>query len=462
VEKLAIIVPYRNRYDQLEKFTEYITRYLDNRKFKYYIIVVEQDDAKEFNRGKLLNIGYTEAKKKACDYLVFHDVDMLPIDVDYSYVNRPTHLISEDLPFPEYFGGVTLFPIEDFEKINGFSNNYWGWGFEDDDIRYRCMLENVGLRTFSLQNKFVTSRGLKLNGENAYVSTRNLLKSNRDFSFFIEFYPHEVMYDTEKDFDKYSLLSIPGFDFSINYTSFNRFQVEFFNEDRKYYQVYSDVINLINSRVGIGVTYIRKDKKLLFYINGKKIGDTIHEGEIYPYHKERVIYLGCSKAKEHFLPTTYTTFAYYDCALTKEDFASINNNREISLLENFENYNNCGNLKTYFDFKYLKEYKAIDLSGNGNEGEIEKGEPINISKLTVNKHGIPYRKTGRVKKLPHINNGFYEGKWKHQSTRWNQIRFNNEVEKGYYNTKLDGLSNLQFKTHSKKQRGKVITLNVGI
>ena len=150
MERLAIIVPYRKRQEQLEKFTTYIQQYLQNRKYDYFLIVVEQDDDKPFNRGKLLNIGFQEAQRRRCDYVVFHDVDMLPIDVNYEYIDYPVHLATDSLPFEEYFGGITLFPTPDFERINGFSNNYWGWGFEDDDLMHRCIKNNLRLNTIGL------------------------------------------------------------------------------------------------------------------------------------------------------------------------------------------------------------------------------------------------------------------------------------------------------------------------
>ena len=82
--KLGIIVPYRDRQEHLEKFIKQIPSYLSNNDIEYELIVVEQSDKKPFNRGKLLNIGFLEAKKLDCNYVVFHDVDMIPIDVDYS------------------------------------------------------------------------------------------------------------------------------------------------------------------------------------------------------------------------------------------------------------------------------------------------------------------------------------------------------------------------------------------
>ena len=84
-KKLGIIVPYRDRYDHLIIFKKRIISFLKNKAIDYELIIVEQDNAKNFNRGKLLNIGFLYAKKLECDYVVFHDVDMIPNnDVDYS------------------------------------------------------------------------------------------------------------------------------------------------------------------------------------------------------------------------------------------------------------------------------------------------------------------------------------------------------------------------------------------
>jgi predicted glycosyltransferase involved in capsule biosynthesis len=47
------------------------------------------------------------------------------------------------LPYETYFGGVTLFDKESFKKINGFSNQYWGYGGEDDDLYLRCIAMGI-------------------------------------------------------------------------------------------------------------------------------------------------------------------------------------------------------------------------------------------------------------------------------------------------------------------------------
>lgn len=147
MEKLAVVVPYRNREEHLKEFIPHMEKVLKEEGVPFEIFIIEQADNKPFNRAKLLNVGFSEAKDY--DYFAFHDVDMLPVDSDYSYPDGPTHLSSEveqfnwGLPYDGYFGGVTLFDKESFSKINGYSNEYWGWGAEDDDVLHRCMLKDV-------------------------------------------------------------------------------------------------------------------------------------------------------------------------------------------------------------------------------------------------------------------------------------------------------------------------------
>ena len=160
MHKLGVIVPYRNRYEHLAEFKTSIVEYLESKNIDFEIIVVEQDDAKLFNRGMLLNIGFKYAKDMGCDYVVFHDVDMLPIDVDYSYSDVPLHLSTnfeleegekERTIFDEYFGGVTMFPVKMFEDIDGYSNKYWGWGYEDNDLLLRCNEKLIPLDKLKLK-----------------------------------------------------------------------------------------------------------------------------------------------------------------------------------------------------------------------------------------------------------------------------------------------------------------------
>lgn len=143
-QRACIIIPYRNRETHLLKFIPAIKHYLKAKEFKSYSIkVIEQADNKPFNRAKLLNIGAKYAVDE-CEYFIFHDVDMLPVTADYSYSSNPTHIATQcsqfnyKMPYPDYFGGVNIFDKNLFWKINGYSNEFWGWGGEDDELLLRC------------------------------------------------------------------------------------------------------------------------------------------------------------------------------------------------------------------------------------------------------------------------------------------------------------------------------------
>ena len=48
------------------------------------------------------------------------------------------------LKYQELFGGVVAFSKEHFLQVNGYSNMFWGWGGEDDDMWRR--IKNAGLK----------------------------------------------------------------------------------------------------------------------------------------------------------------------------------------------------------------------------------------------------------------------------------------------------------------------------
>jgi hypothetical protein len=147
VKKLSIVVPYRNRESHLKEFVPFMEKVLKKEEIDFHIFIIHQNDNRPFNRAKLLNVGFRESEEY--DYFAFHDIDMLPIDSDYSYVDCPTHLASRaeqfgwKLPYEKYFGGVTLFDKKSFIGINGYSNEYWGWGAEDDDVLFRCSIMGI-------------------------------------------------------------------------------------------------------------------------------------------------------------------------------------------------------------------------------------------------------------------------------------------------------------------------------
>ncbi|XP_016421155.1 beta-1,4-galactosyltransferase 1-like isoform X1 [Sinocyclocheilus rhinocerous] len=171
-QKVAIIIPFRHRDEHLKYWLYYLHPILQRQQLDYGIYVINQDGEDTFNRAKLLNIGYAEALKEYdYDCFVFSDVDLIPMDDRnfYKCYNQPRHLsVSMDkfgfrLPYAQYFGGVSSLSKEQYLKINGFPNNYWGWGGEDDDIFNR-----------------VSSKGMSISRPDGVIGRCRMIRHDRD------------------------------------------------------------------------------------------------------------------------------------------------------------------------------------------------------------------------------------------------------------------------------------------
>ena len=157
---VAVIVPFRvqvgqTREEELDEFLPYMKSYLQNEKnfnniTRFHIYVIKQygtygDDLKKFNRGLLLNIGFS-LTNDLYNTFIFHDVDLLPSDSlseYYSmYPKKPIHIAGCWQRYNgnrNYFGGIVSFDRKCFNIINGFPNDFWGWGGEDDALLNRCI-----------------------------------------------------------------------------------------------------------------------------------------------------------------------------------------------------------------------------------------------------------------------------------------------------------------------------------
>jgi hypothetical protein len=153
--KIAIIVPFRDlqpvqkRAEHLKQFIAYmgpfmkkaISQFSNNSTF--HIFIVEQSPEYKFNRGALLNLGFIEASKQGYNVFIFHDVDLLPGDSMAPYYIKnpkiPIHIARcwDRYKGQEYLGGIISISGKNFNELNGYPNNYWGWGGEDDELRRR-------------------------------------------------------------------------------------------------------------------------------------------------------------------------------------------------------------------------------------------------------------------------------------------------------------------------------------
>ncbi|CAF3572500.1 unnamed protein product [Adineta steineri] len=153
--KVALIVPYRERWEILGHFLFHTHTFLQRQQLDYRIFVCEQAYNNTFNKGIVMNGCFKEILKlepnTSC--FIMHDVDLLSIDDRNMYTcpKYPRHLsVAVDkfhfyLPYVELVGGVLAMRREHYLLVNGYSTNYWGWGGEDDDMYKRIINKQLTL-----------------------------------------------------------------------------------------------------------------------------------------------------------------------------------------------------------------------------------------------------------------------------------------------------------------------------
>jgi hypothetical protein len=88
-----------------------------------------------------------------------------------------------------------------------------------------------------------------------------------------------------------------------------------------------------------------------------------------------------------------------------------------------------------------------------------------IVNLDIEEHKIvkiPHRRDCTFYLQDHEENGFLNNRWKTDATRWNQLRFHNEVSKNDELLENDGLSDLQYIAHGIEVVDNITHINVGI
>jgi hypothetical protein len=179
--RLGIIIPYRDREAHLTKMLPHtVSFFRRNTDIEPLFVLAEQDDDLPFNKGAILNHAYA-ACAGMIDYVCFNDVDYLPMWADYSEPSLPSRIVwygldkrpvghgTDRAVCAQRYGlaAVAVMRKWHFEACNGYSNTYWGWGYEDTDLAKR--LESVGIPLGYKDGTFIAldhdSNGYDANGE---------------------------------------------------------------------------------------------------------------------------------------------------------------------------------------------------------------------------------------------------------------------------------------------------------
>ena len=154
----ANFFPEQKRKAQLIKILSHINNLVKDNTIKYKnikLVIAEQVLPKKyFNRGQLANLAVKWVSDNLGNpkYVIIHDVDMLPDKTLFEQylIEKNMSLIPYDAATVAVYpfklpigGGIIKLNYKDYQIINGFPNNFWGWGGEDNAIQQRC--ERMGI-----------------------------------------------------------------------------------------------------------------------------------------------------------------------------------------------------------------------------------------------------------------------------------------------------------------------------
>lgn len=452
--KLGVCVPYRNREAHLKEFVPKVGEYLEKRGIDYCMYFGHQKDDKLFNRGAMKNIAAKVAFEDGCDYIVWHDIDMIPVEgggADYSYpAEYPVHIATNisqmdyKLKYFEYFGGAVVFTKEQVERTNGYSNEYWDWGSEDDDLFWRCYLE--GLADVRVVGYGVNQDYLHFTGQDSYAKIpvegtrlRNFMGMSHSVQITCRAFqqPEKVlMYlvgDPRRKYVEFPIFCVPGYDYGFNFNNSKAISLQYWNTFNQHNYMWCKKYDQQWSTFTVTFDALRQTCRL--YINGAEINSELGQGSPSPSrwvgrlkrYGSQDIYLGSTPSVDRDDPRKFS----------KVDI------REVKI------WNRC--LESREVRESFKDYRTDDepifwLYDGHCSHEIQKyNVEERVEDIQLIDSVLPYRRTGRFRCLPHEDEGIVNGKFKKgKPSADNERRYQLQMQQGKIDYKQDGIAQVKY------------------
>jgi hypothetical protein len=450
--KLGICIPYRRREQHLKQLVPHLSKHLTDRGIEHKFYVAHQIDDNLFNRGAMKNIAAKHAFEDGCDYVAWHDVDMLPynsdgeIGPDYSYPEEyPLHIATKlskygyGLGYDQYFGGVVLFTKEHIEKTNGYSNGYWDWGMEDDDLFWRCYFE--GLTTGRVFRKYENKKVAVFNGNTSNIVIPPIrkyvecLNKNHTLSILVnteqqpDKTPIWLIGDQKREFIEYPIFTKSGgFNYRVSFNNSRTYTVKLYDEFRN--QIYNWIKRFENMWTWVTLSVDVEKKELYFYLNNELTRNYNGNTERLPYPYEGTL-LRYDLRSPFFLGFDNQTSTHFKGKIA-----------EVRL---YNQYYGPDEINDLIDNKIGEPVMYENFDNQNIDGTIPNDVYVVSEDVEVIENVIPYRREGKFYCLPHFDEGFVNGRWvKGETTARNEKRFVTEMQQRKIDYKNDGLSTLKY------------------
>ena len=450
--KLGVCIPYRNRKEHIDNLIPHLSKKLTEKGINHSFYVGHQIDEKLFNRGAMKNIAAHYAFNDGCDYIAWHDVDMLTHDLnghipgDYSYPKEyPIHIATKlskynyGLGYDQYFGGVVLFTKEQAYRTNGYSNDYWDWGQEDDDLFWRCYFENY--TTGRSIKKYENRRVACFNGNDSFLElpiNRDISHAiNNEFTISMLFYAEQqqekvpiwLVGDTQKKFIEYPLIrKKDAWTWGLSFNNSRAVTMVLYDKNSQHH--YNWGKRFENLWTWVTLSFNKETKESYLYINDELICQMngVKENKPFPINND----LRQLDSKNPFL----IGFCSHLNTYFKGKIA------EVKIFNKFINkideaiYKN-DDLILHYDFS------KDDVDLINNYSLVNNNVTFNSENIELIENVLPYRREGSFYCLPHIDEGFVNGTWaKGETTARNEKRFVTEMQQKKIDYGKDGLTQI--------------------
>ena len=470
MKKLAIILPYNK-----EHIENFVNHFEANVEGDYKLVFIKQKSNRPLNKGKLFNIGYS-LHKDNFDYFCFHDSDLIPIsdECDYSFEEKPISLVSmrnkimfgdqekvqnfDDytLPYDEYFGGAILFTKEHFQEVNGYSNEYWGVGYEDYDLLLRCVVKELPVRT-ELETQVSKTYG-NFNGENSYIeipsdNARIKNTTNKSFTMSAWFCPNgKPLYGADIDSNKceYSIFMRPGYHTGLSYINGGLVKCvvwirPYGSSEREPVVIQTKLRP--NQWYHVGMVVDDRDQTVIFYIDGKEAGKESYEGQPIDY-LNKPYYIGVGDPNlsvwRNFYKGQIAEVGLWSDALKDYEIEQIFNKG----ITNKGEYSTSKLPVGVWDFKGGYDDTTFDISGNNNHAKFYNVGFANKSLKSNTERYLPYRRNGAYGYISTVDQ-FLDiedlMKSEHPEIMTNRNTFNKKIRNEMQDMDDDGLSSTRFR-----------------
>lgn len=135
-----------------QRMLQTIESYVNRTDVKFQI-VEQNEDGKRFNLGKMINVGFDIFSNQSVNddwVYLFHPVDLFPKDGFAPYqaaaellLQNKIDVCSYNIPEKDLHYRSCSYRPDAYRKFNGYTNNFWGWGAEDDEFFNRIRITNI-------------------------------------------------------------------------------------------------------------------------------------------------------------------------------------------------------------------------------------------------------------------------------------------------------------------------------